>query len=77
MEPAFHVSARKVGGIWFVKAGRLNLSFSVSRRAPEPAPLPLRGRIPPAFLPVDVQMVAPLLPRRRPVPGSSVRLVQI
>lgn len=26
-----NVSRRKVGGIWFVKLGRINLSFSVSR----------------------------------------------
>lgn len=29
--PIFNVSRRKVGGIWFVKLGRINLSFSVSR----------------------------------------------
>lgn len=29
--PIFNVSRRKVGGVWFVKLGRINLSFSVSR----------------------------------------------
>ena len=27
----FNVSRRKVGGIWFVKLGRVNISFCVSR----------------------------------------------
>ena len=27
----FNFRRRKVGGIWFVKLGRINLSFSVSR----------------------------------------------
>jgi hypothetical protein len=27
----FNFSRRKVGGIWFVKLGRFNVSFSVSR----------------------------------------------
>lgn len=31
MQPIWNVSRRKVGGIWFVKLGRINLSFSVSR----------------------------------------------
>jgi len=30
----FNFSRRKVGGIWFIKIGRFNLSFSVSRPAP-------------------------------------------
>lgn len=29
--PIFNVTARKVGGIWFLKLGRINLSFCVSR----------------------------------------------
>jgi hypothetical protein len=33
MQPLFNVSLRKVGGIWFLKLGRINLSFCVSRRA--------------------------------------------
>lgn len=32
--PVFNFSRRKVGGIWFIKIGRINLSFSVSRPAP-------------------------------------------
>lgn len=28
----FNVTLRKVGGIWFLKLGRINLSFCVSRR---------------------------------------------
>lgn len=31
IKSAFNVSLRKVGGIWFAKAGRLTLSFCVSR----------------------------------------------
>jgi hypothetical protein len=30
----FNFKRRKVGGIWFVKLGRINLSFSVSRPVP-------------------------------------------
>lgn len=29
----FNYSRRKVGGIWFVKLGRFNVSFSISRAA--------------------------------------------
>ncbi|MCK1741349.1 hypothetical protein IVA80_10855 [Bradyrhizobium sp. 139] len=29
--PAFNFSRRKVGGIWFVKLGRFNVSFCISR----------------------------------------------
>jgi hypothetical protein len=31
MQRIFNISRRKVGGIWFVKLGRINISFSVSR----------------------------------------------
>jgi hypothetical protein len=31
MQRILNVSHRKVGGIWFVKLGRINISFSVSR----------------------------------------------
>lgn len=31
MQRVFNVSSRKVGGIWFVKIGRLTFSFCVSR----------------------------------------------
>ena len=30
-QPVFNCSRRKVGGIWFVKLGRVNISFCVSR----------------------------------------------
>ena len=30
-EPWFNLSARKVGGIWFFKVGRLRFSFCVAR----------------------------------------------
>jgi len=30
-QPIFNASCRKVGGIWFVKLGRVNISFCVSR----------------------------------------------
>jgi hypothetical protein len=33
MIPIFNWSRRKVGGIWFVKLGRFNLSFCISRRS--------------------------------------------
>ena len=37
-EPIFNVSARKVGGLWFLKLGRLTISWSVSRQiVPVPA----------------------------------------
>jgi hypothetical protein len=29
--PAFNISRRKVGGIWFLKIGRFTLAFCVSR----------------------------------------------
>lgn len=31
MQHIFNISRRKVGGIWFVKLGRVNISFCVSR----------------------------------------------
>jgi hypothetical protein len=31
MAPIFNITRRKVGGIWFLKLGRLNFSFCVSR----------------------------------------------
>jgi len=33
-------SNRKVGGIRFIRIGRINLTLSVSRAAPRPAPAP-------------------------------------
>jgi hypothetical protein len=41
---AFNFTRRKVGGIWFVKLGRFNVSFSVSRGpSPERIALALRA----------------------------------
>lgn len=31
MERVWNITWRKVGGLWFVKVGRLTLSFSVAR----------------------------------------------
>lgn len=31
MEPMFNISRRKVGGIWFLKLGRITFMFCVSR----------------------------------------------
>lgn len=33
----FNASRRKVGGIWFIKLGKINLSFCVSRQESERA----------------------------------------
>lgn len=31
MHPIFNARCRKVGGIWFLKLGRINFSFCISR----------------------------------------------
>ena len=31
MQPLFNITRRKVGGIWFIRLGRVTISISVSR----------------------------------------------
>ena len=63
MTRPFNVSLRKVGGIRFLKIGRLNVSVSVSRRQPSPDAAARAGRrIPVTHIPVVLAMPDP--PRR-------------
>lgn len=61
------LSWRKVGGIRFVRVGRLTLSFCVSRPAPRTVPLP-----------AEVPMPSPALrlPNGRCLVPATVRLVE-
>lgn len=36
MTPMFNVSCRKIGGIWFIRLGRIGFTFWVSREARDP-----------------------------------------
>lgn len=52
-------SLRKIGGIHFLKIGRLNFSVSVSRPSPRPAPVPV---------PIDLFALVASIAGARPAP---------
>lgn len=41
--PGYPYHCRKIGGIWFLRIGRWQLSFCACRQAIEPRPIPMRN----------------------------------